>query len=104
MTPTIPLAWVVQKTLLLAREDCLGGLQPWAGGEGPRAWMESEVQAAAHRIASLDLPRQDEAAIRAVTADWPEWKRNSQLLCPVAADGSISAGLSYDPERGLLFR
>lgn len=95
---------VLQKTLLLAREDCLGGLQPWAGGEGPRAWMESEVQAAAHRLTSLDLPRQDEAAIRAVTADWPEWKRNSQLLCPVAADGSISAGLSYDPERGLLFR
>lgn len=95
---------IVQKTLVLARADDRGRLQPWAEGEGTVAWMESEVQAAAHRLAELKLPSQDEAAIRAVTDEWPLWKKNACLLCPVAADGAICEGLSYEQNTGLLLR
>nr|WP_286193326.1 CRISPR-associated helicase Cas3' [Boseongicola sp. H5] len=92
-----------QRVLVLARADGTGGLTPWAGGAGPEAWMLSEVQASAKRLGALPLPAQDTPAIRMATADWPEWKRDSVILCPVGEDGEICEGLSYTRERGLLF-
>ena len=35
--------------------------------------------------------------------DWPDWKRSSLTVCPVAEDGTICDGLRYDAEFGLLF-
>jgi len=65
-------------------------------------WALAEVSARASRL--HDLPDQDTPAIRAIKADWPEWKRAAVTICPVGPDGSICDGLGYDPGLGLLFR
>ena len=91
-----------QRVLALSRADAGGRLTPWAGGTGPEAWMLSEVQASKHRLDTLPLPAQDTAAIRAATADWPDWKRDSVTVCPVGTDGEICDGLRYEHGRGLV--
>ncbi|GHG98419.1 CRISPR-associated helicase/endonuclease Cas3 [Pseudodonghicola xiamenensis] len=89
-----------QQTLVLARYDGAGGLQPWiAGSEG---WALSEVSASRKRLARFDLPDQDAPEIVALTRDWPEWKRAALRICPVAGDGTICPGLRYETEMGLV--
>lgn len=92
-----------QRTLVLARDDGRG-LRPWADGGGPEAWMLSEVQAAAYRVGRIALPDQSAPAIAALTRDWPEWRRQSVIVCPVGRDGAICEGLYYMADRGLGFR
>ncbi|HQS47788.1 MAG TPA: hypothetical protein PK706_15375 [Xanthobacteraceae bacterium] len=92
------------RTLVLARWRG-GTLVPWAEGHGSdsfEGWMLSEVQAAARRLERLELPDQRAPEITAVTKDWPEWRRNTVTVCPVAADGSIAEGLHYQAAEGLL--
>jgi len=89
-----------QTTLLLLRAD--GSF--WAEGETEAASaMLSEVKASARKLGALDLPDQSATAIVRVTRDWPDWKRASLTICPVAEDGTICEGLRYDAEFGLLF-
>jgi len=91
-----------QRVLVLARPEA-GGLRPWAEGEGQEAWALSEVSARLTRLDALALPDQSAPGIMAVTRDWPDWKRAEYRLCPVAADGTICAGLRYDASLGLRF-
>lgn len=92
-----------QRVLALSRRVA-GRLIPWAEGETPaESWMLSEVQANARWFDRLALPDQEPPEIAALTADWPEWRRRSITLCPVAEDGTICPGLRYEAERGLLF-
>ena len=79
-------------------------LHPWAGGDGNVSdWALSEVSASRKRLDRLPLPDQSSPAICAVTADWPDWKREEVRVCPVADDGTICEGLKYDAEYGLVF-
>lgn len=91
-----------QRVLVLARRGA-GGLLPWAEAETPEeAWMLSEVSASARRLAQYDLPDQGAPEIAAITTGWPDWRRNTVSFCPVAEDGTICEGLTYDPEMGLI--
>jgi CRISPR-associated endonuclease/helicase Cas3 len=95
-----------QRTLMLARwQD--GQLQPWASVADDTTPAErealSEVRASKARLQGVDLPSQDTEAVRALTQDWPDWKKSAVTVCPVADDGTIGVGLRYDPTRGLLF-
>lgn len=96
-----------QQTLVLAvLRD--GVLLPWAAagpGSPERADAEflSEVRAAAKRCKSLELPPQDDSAVRAFVVDWPDWRRQSAVVCPVDEEGDIAAGMRYDGETGLEF-
>lgn len=91
-----------QKTLLLATyED--GKLRPLAGEDSAESWQLSEVQVAENRLNGLDLPEQALPDIEALTADWPEWRKHSVLVCPLGPEGEICQGLRYDPERGVVF-
>jgi CRISPR-associated endonuclease/helicase Cas3 len=91
------------RVLVLAR--MIGGaLRPWAGGDGSIAdWALSEVSERRSRLDRLPLPDQSSPAIRAVTADWPDWKRAEAMVCPVAEDGKICEGLKYRADFGLMF-
>ncbi len=94
---------VEQRVLILARVS-EAGIVPLAGA----AWtveerQRSEVSAAAHKLRSLTLPDQTAREIAEVKRHWPEWQRDRFVLCPVDAGGRICEGLSYDPERGLLY-
>lgn len=91
-----------QKTLLLVLHEN-GGLRPYAAGDGPESWQLSEVLVAESRLKGLALPDQSMPEIEALTADWPEWRRASVLICPLSADGTICPGLRYDRERGVIF-
>lgn len=88
------------RTLVLARADS-GNLHPFF--DDAEGWARSEVTAAASRLAPLTLPDQTSADIAAVTASWPEWKRRTVTVCPVAQDGAICEGLRYHSEYGLIF-
>ena len=89
-----------QRTLVLLRAD--GAF--WAEGESEAAsTMLSEVRAAEKRLGQLALPDQGRADIMRRVNDWPDWKRSSLTVCPVAEDGTICDGLCYDAEFGLLF-
>lgn len=91
------------RALLLARRTA-SGLRPWAEGETrAEAELLSEVSSSAKRLVSLDLPCQSSPEIAVFTAGWPNWKRGSLTICPVAEDGAICEGLRYDPTLGLLF-
>ena len=81
------------------------GLRPYAGDNDAEGWQSSEVQVAAHRLAALALPDQTAPEIAALIADWPDWRRASVTVCPLAGDGdgAICDGLRYDPERGIVF-
>ncbi|MCA1777074.1 MAG: CRISPR-associated helicase/endonuclease Cas3, partial [Loktanella sp.] len=91
-----------QRVLVLARRAD-GGLHPWAEDAGADAWAQSEVAARRAVLDALPLPDQETPDIRAITADWPDWKRREMRLCPVADDGTICAGLRYRSDAGLLF-
>lgn len=97
-----------QRTLVLARYGP-AGLQPWSKEPQSKkmaadeAWLLSEVSAASKRLAGLTLPDQSLPEIHAVTREWPEWKRESYILCPVEEDGAICEGLRYDRKYGLMF-
>jgi CRISPR-associated endonuclease/helicase Cas3 len=84
------------RVLALARSDG-AVLVPWGPG-----WPESEVSASIARLPD-PLPDQDTPEIRQAKADWPAWKREAVVLCPVGNDGRICDGLRYDPDLGLLF-
>lgn len=88
------------KTLVLAR-IVDGELIAWA--KGADAWAMSEVSAAKHKLDKLLLPDQAMSVILAITKDWPEWRRESVVVCPVGADGMICEGLRYDAQTGLMF-
>ena len=91
------------RTLVLARMVD-GTLQPWAGGTGSAAdWALSEVSARRKRLDRLVLPDQSTPLIRALTEDWPDWKRADYVVCPVGADGMVCEGLSYSSDVGLEF-
>ncbi|MDO5647526.1 CRISPR-associated helicase Cas3' [Paracoccus sp. (in: a-proteobacteria)] len=93
-----------QTLVLLRRQD--GALRPWAGGTAPFAptdWHLSEVTVAGSRLRGLPLPDQTTPDITALTADWPEWRRNSVILCEVADDGTICDGLAYRADLGVVF-
>lgn len=89
-----------QRILVLARRVD-GVLRPWASGLD--GWEMSEVSVSRKRLARFELPDQTSADIAAITCLWPDWKRASQTLCPVADDGTICAGLHYDTSLGLTF-
>jgi len=89
-----------QRVLVLARRD-VKGLIPWVEGED--GWALSEVSARAFKLDCLSLPDQSSQEIAAVTRDWPEWKKASVCICPVASSGEICVGLRYDQESGLIF-
>lgn len=99
-----------QRTLMLARWAD-GQLLPWANGtvdapkDATQAELESlsEVRASKHRLKDIALPAQDGAALRTLTQDWPDWKREAITVCPVDERGVICPGLRYDAELGLLF-
>ncbi|MBQ2260143.1 MAG: CRISPR-associated helicase Cas3' [Loktanella sp.] len=78
-----------------------GKLQHWA--DEPDGWAMSEVSVSRKRLARFELPDQSGAEILAITRDWPDWKRNSQHICPVADNGLICPGLRYDKKLGLVF-
>ena len=87
-----------QRTLMLARWQN-GQLQSWAsGGDTPEdatpAEREalSEVRASAARLKGIELPAQNSAEIQALTKDWPDWKRGSVAVCPVAGGGRFVRG------------
>lgn len=93
------------RVLCLARYGS-AGLRPWASSEAEAlmdwaALQLSEVQASARRLDGLPLPDQSTPEIAAFTADWPEWKRATVTVCPVAEDGQICDGLRYDCGSGL---
>lgn len=95
-------------TLVLARR--VGdALHPWATDASANdlhrseAWALSEVSARRSRLKGLVLPDQSAPEIMAVTKDWPEWKRDGVVVCPVGTDGTICVGLRYEPESGLQF-
>ncbi|MEA4837755.1 MAG: CRISPR-associated helicase Cas3' [Rhodospirillaceae bacterium] len=92
------------QTLVLARSRN-GRLIPWAdrcGGSEAEAWMLSEVQADAGKLKKLSLPDQTEEDIAAVIREWPDWRREAMILCPVTESGKIAEGLRYDSTLGLL--
>lgn len=94
---------VEQRTLILAR-TAVAGVVPLSGGAWTaEARQRSEVSAAAHKLTNLPLPDQTAPEVGEVKQFWPEWQRARFTVCPVGADGRICDGLSYDPERGLLF-
>jgi len=94
---------VEQGILILARLSD-AGLGPLSGDAWTaEARQRSEVSAAARRLLSLVLPDQTAPEVVAVKGQWPDWQKDRFTLCPVAVDGRIGEGLSYDPERGLLF-
>lgn len=91
------------RVLVLARMVD-GSLCPWAGGYGSAAdWTLSEVSARRKRLDRLPLPDQSHPAIRAITSDWPDWRRADVRVCPVAEDGKICTGLKYGADAGLIF-
>ena len=93
------------RTLVLVRRSA-AGLEPWAGtgGASPfEPWMLSDVRADRRRLDRLALPDQTAPEIARLTEEWPQWRRDSVTICPVAEDGTICEGLSYHPELGLLF-
>ena len=65
--------------------------------------MLSEVQADQRRLERLQLPDQAAPAIVEATKDWPEWRRQTVLLCIVDDNGAITEGLCYDLAFGLRF-
>lgn len=91
-----------QLTLVLARM-VEGRLIPWAGGEGAEAWALSEVSASLKRLVRLALPDQSRPMIAEIVTRWPDWKRATTRLCPVAEDGAVCEGLRYDSKAGLVF-
>lgn len=94
------------RPLLLACREA-NGLRPWAPMNGndtmaeQEAWMLSEVSVRCRWLERFALPDQTMAEIVALKADWPEWRRNEVLVCPVEADGRITDDLRYDADSGL---
>ncbi|MBW7923023.1 MAG: CRISPR-associated helicase Cas3' [Rubellimicrobium sp.] len=91
-----------QRVLLLVKRKA-GGLAPYAGSNDAEGWQLSEVQAAEHRVAHLDLPKQDNPEIAALTADWPEWRKRAATICTIGEGGRICEGLHYDANTGIVF-
>ena len=90
-----------QQVLVLARLEG-AALKPLF--ECPKeGWALSEVSANKSRLEGLALPDQTNSAIVAVTRDWPKWKRDTAVLCPLRAGGVICDGLRYDADLGLVF-
>lgn len=90
-----------QVTLRLART--VGSkLAPWAAS-GPFGWQSSEVRVPAHRYEDLQGVDQERPDIAAVRKDWPKWTRTSVFVAPVAEDGAICDGMTYDADRGVEF-
>ena len=89
-----------QRILVLARRASTG-LIPWI--EGADGWQLSEVSARAVKLDRLALPDQSATEIRAITDNWPNWKQSSVRVCPVATNGEICLGLSYEEDIGLIF-
>ncbi|KUR78668.1 CRISPR-associated helicase Cas3 [Novosphingobium sp. FSW06-99] len=89
------------RTLLLLRPDHT----PWAQEAGASMIERealSEVSVAASRLRGLNLPGGDDPAWRALTADWPGWRRASVTPCVVGDDGVIVPGLRYRADTGLI--
>lgn len=84
-------------------------LLPWAppdpanDPDGADAWAFSEVSASSQKLRDLPLPDPAAPEIAAVMKNWPDWKKGTVTLCPVAEDGTICRGLRYDRECGLVF-
>lgn len=91
-----------RQTLVLARRG-QAGLHPWSKAGDGDAWALSEVSVSRKRLQSLSLPDQFAPDIQSITRDWPDWKRATLCLCPVADDGAICEGLRYDCGSGLTF-
>ena len=96
---------IEQRVLALARWEG-EALTPWAaesGADAAELWALSEVSASARKLKRLVLPDQCDAAIQTATRDWPEWRRNTVIVCPVGTHGTLCDGLIYDEGIGLLF-
>ena len=92
---------IPQVTLRLART--VGGkLAPWTGS-GPFGWQSSEVRVPAYRYEKLQGVDQERPDIEALRKDWPNWTRASVFVAPVAEDGAICGGMTYDADRGVEF-
>ncbi len=96
-----------QRTLMLVRRQG-NAIMPWARSgcrdDTPAdAWFLSEVSAGTNRFNQMILPRQDDPVIQTLVTDWPEWKRQSIVVCPVDEQGKICIGLRYDSTFGLQF-
>lgn len=96
-----------QTTLMLAAwRD--GALLPWAAMQEPElarldAEFLSEVRVASRRIRGVQLPSRQEPHVLDFIATWPDWRRQSIIVCPVDNDGGITSGLRYDRQVGLEF-
>jgi CRISPR-associated endonuclease/helicase Cas3 len=94
-------------TLLLARYDG-EDLVPWAaapGNNASRAEQEalSEVSVRVARLSGKAMPDQQAPAILRFIRDWPDWRKASVRVCPLADDGELCDGLRYQPDLGLIF-
>ncbi|WP_223228114.1 CRISPR-associated helicase Cas3' [Lutimaribacter pacificus] len=94
---------VEQHVLVLARGTEHGLLPLDADAWTVDSRQRSEISAAARRVNALPLPDQTAPEIMAAKKDWPDWMQARLTMCPVAADGTICEGLSYDREIGLIF-
>lgn len=87
---------IPQVTLRLARLFH-GSLAPLVD-----SWESSEVQMSRARYEKLGGVDQEAPEIVALKASWPEWRRSTVQIAVVGNDGSISMGLRYDPQLGLI--
>ena len=96
---------IEQRVLALARWEG-EALTPWATDNGANVaelWALSEVNVSARKLKGLTLPDPCDAAIKAATGDWPEWRRKTVTVCPVDLDGRICDGVIYNVDMGILF-
>jgi len=90
-------------TLLLVRKTG-DELVPWADAPS-RAEQEalSEVSVGLSRLQGKDLPDQQSTAIARFVKDWPDWRKRSVTVCPLAPDGLLCEGVRYKADLGLIF-
>lgn len=92
-----------QRVLVLARRVS-GLLVPWIQGatlSKIENWALSEVTASAYRLDALNLPDQTTPEVKAIRANWPDWKQ--AVLSVVGDGGAICDGLRYEADKGLMF-
>lgn len=95
-----------QETIMLVLARITpNGLMPWAdlsqGADLAEAWLLSEVSVNQNKLRGLNIPDQERADIKAITKDWPEWKRKGVIVCPVEESGFICEGLCYTENLGI---
>jgi len=85
-----------QVTLWLARQDA-AGLAPYAD-----SWEASELRVSRARYERAGGVDQEVPEIAALKSRWPEWRRQTVQIVPVAEGGEITETLRYSEELGLV--